>query len=122
MKRPFALMFALCLLAAGCREPDTFSAEARANLDTRREADGSVLVLDTRGNWRFFSSAIGAEVNREAQGLRPPGTAGSWTEYWRAGFSELRASQEHPERYFALALDLRRRSGLPDLPKESIGP
>jgi len=122
MNRPIVLILALCLALTGCIEPDPFSVEARSHLDTRSEANGRVTVLDTGGNWRFLSSAIGAEVKREAQGLPPPGATGSWSDYWRAGFSELRANQEHPEKYFALVLDLRRHSSLPDLPKESIQP
>ena len=111
---------ALCLICAGCLPPDPFSADALRNLDTRTEPDGRVLVLDSRANWRFFSSAIGAQVEQEAKGLPPPGNIGSWTAYWRLGISKLRTGQEHPEKYFALVLDLRRRYELPDLPREAI--
>ena len=122
MKPTLLLLLALCLVCAGCLPPDPFSAEALRNLDTRHEPDGRVLVLDTKANWRFFSSAIGAQVENEAKGLQPPGSTGTWPDYWRMGISKIRTSQEHPERYFALVLDLRRRYELPDLPKEAFGP
>jgi hypothetical protein len=120
MKRLFISLLALSAVCAGCVSPDPFSAEAQWNLDKRKEADGTLLVLDTPGNWRAISSAIRAEVRREASGMDPPGNVTSWTQYWRSGFSRLRKNQEHPERYFALVLDLRRMSDLPDLPREAI--
>jgi hypothetical protein len=111
---------ALCLICAGCLPPDPFSADAQGTLDKRTEPDGRVLVLDSRANWRFYSSAIGAQVEQEAKGQPPPGSIGSWTAYWRMGISKIRSTQEHPEKYFALVLDLRRRYELPDLPREAI--
>lgn len=120
MNRLVFILLALCVLCSGCVSPDPFSAQARFNLDTRKEPDGSILVLDTPGNWRAISAGIREEVRREASGMDPPATVGSWSEYWRSGFSTLRSSQEHPERYFALVLNLRRMSELPDLPKEAI--
>ena len=119
---PSLALAALCVFFAGCLPPDPFSAQAQASLDTRTEPDGRVLVLDSRSNWRFYSSSIGGQVEREAQGLPPPGGAGSWAAYWRMGISRIRSSQEHPERYFALVVDLRRRHELPDLPREALEP
>jgi hypothetical protein len=121
MKRHLIPLLALCLVCAGCVPPDPFSAEAQRNLDMRTEPDGRILILDSSANWRFFKSAISGQVENEAKGLQPPGGSGSWAAYWRTGISKIRTSQEHPERYFALVLGLRRRYELPDLPREAIG-
>jgi hypothetical protein len=122
MKLQLVTLAALCLICAGCLPPDPFSADAQRSLDTRTESDGRVVVLDSRANWRFYSSAIGAQVEQEAKGLPPPGSLGSWTAYWRMGIARIRSNQEHPERYFALVLDLRRQHELPDLPRDAIEP
>jgi hypothetical protein len=111
----------VCILAAGCNAPAVYHPWTEwEGLETRKQADGSIFVLDTASNWKFFSSTIGAEVKREAKGSEPPGNIGFWTDFWHRSFAEIRTSQEHPEKYFALILDLRRRSDLPDLPREAI--
>jgi hypothetical protein len=120
MKCPIRLAFALCVLASGCTGPEVPLSWNQGNLDTRDQGDGTVLILDTHRNWRLLSSTVEAEVKREAAGFLPPGNSGSWRDFWSRDFSEIRSLQEHPEKYFAMILNVRRRAGLPDLPKTTF--
>ncbi len=107
----------------GCATaPDPFPIWKTWGLDLSRQADGSVTVPDTPGNWKRLSALFTEEVKREAAGLPPTGGYTTWPDFWHRSFSEIRQSHEHPERYFALILNLRREQSLPDLPRAAIAP
>lgn len=120
-KRPLLLAFSL--LAAGCAStPEPFPIWKLWGLDVVQQADGSVQIPDTRRNWKLLDALFDGEAKCEADGLTPSAGMNSWPEFWHRSFSEIRANNEHPEKYFALILDIRRRYSLPDLPKAAIEP
>jgi hypothetical protein len=121
MKNLMIAAFALCFLESGCAAPAVVPTWALTGLDTRIREGGGELVLDSGRNWRILSSAIKAEVRLESQGLPPPWSTGSWAEFWRTTIAKMSATQEHPERYFNLIVQLRREHDLPDLPKDVLG-
>jgi hypothetical protein len=123
MKIPRSALLALILAAAGCAAPrDPFPIWKLWGLDLERQADGGVFVPDTPGNWRRLSVLFADEVKCEAQGLPPSGGIATWGEFWHTSFAEIRPNYAHPEKYFALIIDLRRQASLPDLPKAAIAP
>jgi hypothetical protein len=115
-----ALFFALAIMGglAGCLRPGLFSTKPQWELDTARKLDGSTYERDTERNWQFYVALYETEVGHERQRTKPPGDSTSWVEYWHRHFAHLRVRQENPEKYIAFILDLRRKAGLPDLPKE----
>ncbi len=117
MKRLAIIILALLVLGPGCATADMVPTWALTGLDTRRQPEGNVLVLDSPRNWRILSGALDAEVGREYKGLPPPGSIDTWTEFWRTTFERMYSGQEHPERYFAFVVQLRRSLDLPDLPR-----
>jgi hypothetical protein len=123
MNPPPLALLVLGLLLAGCAAPtDPFPIWKLWGLDLVRQPDGGVFVPDTPGNWRRLSVLFGDEVKCEAGGLAPTGGIATWPEFWHTSFAEIRASYAHPEKYFALIIDLRRQASLPDLPKAAIEP
>ncbi|MFZ1054072.1 MAG: hypothetical protein ABSF76_05590 [Opitutaceae bacterium] len=122
MKHPMIFMLALCLLNSGCVSQEMIPTWAMTNLDERTQADGSVLIRDSNRNWNILKSAIEDEAKREAQDLPPPWKISSWTEFWHTTIVKMSANQEHPEKYFALVLQTRRRFELPDLPRDVLEP
>lgn len=118
MKRLVTCLFAFLLLEAGCADLGLIPTWQLTGLDTRSQPGGGVLVLDNHRNWGILSSALDAEVKREFKGMQPPGNIDSWTEFWRTTFAKMNTGQEHPERYFAHVVQLRRSLELPDLPRD----
>ena len=110
----------LLLLTAGCATPELIPTWALQGLDTRTEANGSVVVLDNRANWRVLSAVLQREVSLESKGMDPPAAVETWPEFWRLTLTKMYAGQEHPEKYFAYLVDQRRRLELPDLPKDIL--
>ena len=123
MKSPRRALVALWLALAGCAAPaNPFPIWKHWGLDLVRQPDGSIFVPDTPGNWRSLSVLFGDEVKCEAGGLAPTGGIATWTEFWHTSFAEIRTGYAHPEKYFALIVDLRRQASLPDLPRQAIEP
>lgn len=123
MISPRLALLALWLGLAGCAAPaDPFPIWKLWGLDLVRQPDGSVFVPDTPGNLRRLSVLFADEVKCEASGLAPTGGIATWPEFWHTSFAEIRTSYAHPEKYFALIVDMRRQASLPDLPKAAIEP
>lgn len=123
MKRRWLALTLLAAFAGGCATaPDPFPIWKLWGLDLAKQEDGSVLVPDTPGNWKRLSRLFTDEVKREAAGLPPTGGFDTWPAFWHKSFTEIRANHEHPEKYFALILNLRREESLPDLPRSALAP
>ena len=121
-KKPI-LFLALLLVASGCEtKSEPFPIWKVWGLDVVKQEDGSVLIPDNRRNWKLLNALFDGEAKCEADGLTPPAGMASWPDFWHRSFSEIRSNNEHPEKYFALILDIRRHYSLPDLPTSALAP
>ena len=91
-------------------------------VDTRRDAQGNVILRDTPRMWADWMSGVDRTVAKEAAGDAPGGGMPSWESHWQRVIRENSTSRENPQRYIDYLLDTRRRAGLPELASQALSP
>jgi hypothetical protein len=83
-------------------------------VDSVRNEQGSVVILDTQRNWQEWCEAIDPQIKAEAAGKTPPGFE-TWNEKWLRMLSALQETQENAPKYISYILEERRRLDLQEL-------
>jgi len=120
MLRRCLLLFAVVSLFCVRARPDTSEPRPPLDLDVRIKADGSVFVLATDHNWQELTKYNRDEVKKESIKAPPLLNYPTWTDYWRDRFTKTSLNAENPKRYLKFIVELRRKSGLPELPKDLL--
>lgn len=83
-------------------------------IDSRRDEQGNIVVLDTPRMWRDWIDETDWAVRSELAGERPGGGIMTWDENWRRVI-KANSDRENAAKYIDYLIDARRRAGLPDL-------
>jgi hypothetical protein len=90
------------------------------DLDVRIIADGTVFILATEHNWQELTHYNLDEVKKESMKAPPLLNFPTWSDYWRNRFTKMVSNSENPKRYLKYIIELRRKAGLPELPKDLL--
>lgn len=91
-------------------------------VDSRRDAQGNVMLRDTDRMWSDFTGSVDRDIERERSGGRPSGGTPSWNEHWRLRMNAYRSSQDNAPRYLDYIVQARRQAGLPELANPADAP
>jgi hypothetical protein len=87
--------------------------------DYRKNADGTVTLLDTPAMWNDWVKLVDRRVTAELRNQLPPERLGSWDEYWVLMISRNRGNRENEQKYIDYIIDRRRTADLPPLSIET---
>lgn len=110
------LLWLICLtISAGCGMSNGGSIFNKEHfVDAEKDAQGSVVLLDTPRMWRDWQNDVNRAVANEAGGRPPGGGIESWNAQWRRVIGANK-DRENAPKYIAYIVESRRKAGLPEL-------
>ena len=88
--------------------------KAGKDVDSKRDAQGNVILLDTPRMREFAVLAYDQTIEMEKRGHQISNGM-SWNEDWLATIRSIRRNNENAEWYVAYIIEQRRKAGLPEL-------
>lgn len=114
MKTLKSFTLAMSLFFAGCNMSGCGLTNSDPMIDTRKDEEGNLIMLDTEKNWEFFKYTVDMRIDKEKKGEDAPG-GGSWNEHWLRRIHKNEKDRENSDKYTSYIIDARRKSGLPEL-------
>ena len=114
MKIARVLLLLLGLVdVSGCGGSPVANVFSDSGIDSMRDAQGNVILLDTPRMWRDFVQTTEIAIKNERTG-RNYGPRSSNDEWLRV-IQHIKLRNEHPQKYIDYIIEQRRRAGLPEL-------
>jgi hypothetical protein len=111
-----AIVLCLSLLTAGCAG-SVFHYEPI--VDTRKDAEGNLVIRDTPRMWAEWTRHIDSQVAREAAGGPPFAGVKTWETHWALAIKDNQQGRDNAQKYIDYVIEARRRAGLPELPSDT---
>ena len=109
-------IFLLGIFLVGCMgmsKTSIFNTEPY--MDTVTDDTGRTLLADTPRNWRDWTEVMDRHIAREIEGQGVSGGYDSWNKFWEKIIGSLTKNTENYQKYIIYIIDIRRKSGLPEL-------
>lgn len=105
----------LLTMLVGCNISGCSFTNTEPFVDTERDEQGDMRLLDTPRMWKNWTENVDFRVSNEVSGRRPPGGKSTWNEFWLHLIDENKEGRENFPKYIGYIIEQRRKVGLPEL-------